>query len=704
MNWLKRFVLLLVFTGSFGNSIQGYTKDSSTKSVQKNPVIKRIMARRELRVLSVAESGLSGLPRDQTPSQRELMLLYGLADDMKVNLKMIYLDNVAKLIPMLLDGEGDIIAANLTITAQRQRWINFSAPVDKVYEQIVVSKKSPLAKLADLKAKTICFERGTSYYDSLERLKQQYPQLQLKSAPRLYDTEELLAQVGAGKISAIIADSNYIDAYRHYRDDIKIIYTLPEEQNIGWGMKKEAGGLQKQINRYLKNNLSRYHSREFIGDLPQLKTRRIIRILTRDNPRNYFIHRGHLMGFEYELATKFAKQYGLHIVMVVPPKWNDLVPWLKRGYGDVIAAGMTISPARKQLDGISFASSYGSFHQAIITRANDRSFKGIFSLKGRTLVVRQNSSYWETLKQLQKKQLGFKLIAAPNNMETEQILENVAHGKYDLTMADENIFNLERMHIGNLKLAMRIGSPVAYGWVVRKNNPILGNAIKEFFRKEYRGVFYNLLYRKYYTNAATTEKHKRQFKLGQNQEYAISEFDTIIKKHSARHKLPWCIIASQIYHESRFDPNVQAWDGGMGLMQLMPATAREQGCKNPYYPEDNIKAGVAYLAKLRDYTEYNVSPGNRVCFALAGYNGGYGHLRDARKLAAEQGLNPDIWRNNVEKAYRLLSQPRYASRARYGSCRSDIITKYVNEILIRFQNYLINVKQFNERQNKTRKK
>ncbi len=693
MHLIKKNIFLPIVISFFAINVI-HAKESVTAKPLGDPVMQRILSRHELRVLSVAEPKLSGLPRDQTPSQRELMLLYGLADDLKVKLKMIYLDNVAALVPMLLDGEGDMVVANLTITEQRQRWIKFSNPVDTVHEQIIVSKKSPVTKFADLQNQTISFERGTSYYDSLKKLKNKFPQLKLKINPLAHDTEDLLAQVGAGKIVAIIADSNYVTAYRHYRDDIKIIYTLPTEQKIGWGMQKKSTSLRKYVNRYLKKTLPRYQSKKFTGDLAQIKRRRIIRILTRDNPRNYFIHRGQLMGFEYELAAKFAKQHGLHVVMVVPPKWDDLIPWLKAGYGDIIAAGMTITPARKRLDEVSFAAAYGSFYEAIVIRSNDYSFKNIFSLKNRTLVVRQNSSYWETLKQLQKKKLGFKLLAAPNNMETEQILKMVARGKYDMTMADENIFNLEQGYRKNLKLAMRIGRPISYGWMVRQDNQVLKNAIKKFFSKEYRGLFYNMIYRKYYTNTRTTKKHQRQFKMGQNSKYAISPFDLLIKKYSADYKFPWCIIASQIYHESRFDPNAKAWDGGMGLMQLMPATARAQGCKKPYSPDDNIKAGVAYLAKLRDYTEYNVSPGNRVCFALAGYNGGYGHLRDARKLAAEQGLNPDVWRDNVEKAYHLLAKSRYSSRARYGSCRADVITKYVNGILIRFQNYLQSVKKF----------
>ena len=665
--------------------------------------LKRIKARGELRVLSLTPPPLRGLVRDQTSWQRELALLQGLADAMQVRLKIIYYNNMAALIPLLLDGQGDLIAANMTITAQRRRWIDFSLPIAAVTEQLVVNREAQINSLSGLRGKTVTFERGTSYYLSLLQLQKQYPKLKLKFSASRFDTEELLEQVGDNRLTCVIADSNYVATYRHYRDAVKVVYKFSPQSHIGWGIAKDNSVLLRFIDNYLRQSLPRYASRQFVGDLPQINKRRIIRILTRNNPRDYFVHRGKLMGFEYELARKFAAQHGLQVVMVVPPRWDDLIPWLKAGYGDIVAASLTVTHAREAIPGVTFASRYGSCYEVIVTRSNDDRLHKIFDLRGRTLVVRQGSSYWEVLHQLQQKDLGFKLLAAPNNMESEEILAKVASGEYDLTLVDENIFNLVRHSQAGLKVAMRIGAPISYGWLVRSDNRQLARAVGNFFKREYRGTFYNLLYRRYYLNKGSVSRHQQDFTTTDKLHQVISRFDAYIKKYAAMHKFPWCLIAAQIYQESRFNPEIRAWDGGMGLMQLMPRTAREQKCRNPYNPEENIRAGVGYLAQLRNRVSRTVSEDNRISFALASYNGGYGHLRDARKLAAEEGLNADIWRNNVEKAYHLLRLSRYASRARYGSCRGDIITRYVNDILIRFQNYQLIVKHWCAKHSKSTK-
>jgi len=78
---------------------------------------------------------------------------------------------------------------------------------------------------------------------------------------------------------------------------------------------------------------------------------------------------------------------------------------------------------------------------------------------------------------------------------------------------------------------------------------------------------------------------------------------------------------------------------------------------------------------------------NRLCFGLAAYNGGYGHLIDARDLAGKLGRNPDLWVENVDHAYTLLSTPEYADKAKYGYCRSEEITGYVRKIIARYISY-----------------
>ncbi|MCP3967461.1 MAG: hypothetical protein GY750_07180 [Lentisphaerae bacterium] len=80
---------------------------------------------------------------------------------------------------------------------------------------------------------------------------------------------------------------------------------------------------------------------------------------------------------------------------------------------------------------------------------------------------------------------------------------------------------------------------------------------------------------------------------------------------------------------------------------------------------------------------------------MASYNGGFGHLIDARRLAEQKGLNPNLWDDNVEDAFWLLSQKKYASKARHGWCRAKEIVSYVNEIFLRFYHYQAKVKAAN---------
>ncbi len=417
-------------------------------------------------------------------------------------------------------------------------------------------------------------------------------------------------------------------------------------------------------------------------DLDSIKERGFIRVLTRNNPACYFMHRGQLMGFEYEMVHRFAKKHGLEVIVLVPDHWKDMEKWLEEGRADVIAACVTITPNRRNnKHGLEYCHRYGEVHEEIIGRANETSIKTFEDLNGRSIYVRDSSSYHESLTALkQQGKLNFTIKIVSDKEETFEILDKVAKGEYDLTCADKGFLD-QSVRLGErIKPVLQLKRPLAYGWMVRSNQPQLKTAINAFFKKELGGSTYNSLYKRYFDRSRNNELKK---KFNPREGGQISPYDALVKKHAATYNFPWALICSQMFQESSFKADAVSWSGAQGLMQLMPATAKEVGVHDPFNPDDNIRGGVYYLKKQYRRVPDEVDDINTTCFALASYNGGYGHLIDARNLARQLGKDPNVWTDNVDHAYALLSEPYYAKRAKYGHCRSEEIIGYVRKIMSR---------------------
>lgn len=98
------------------------------------------------------------------------------------------------------------------------------------------------------------------------------------------------------------------------------------------------------------------------------------------------------------------------------------------------------------------------------------------------------------------------------------------------------------------------------------------------------------------------------------------QYDELIRQHAGQHGLSPDLVRAVIQAESNFNRFAISPKGAMGLMQLMPATARELGVADPFHPDENIRGGVSYLAGLLARYDHNVE------LALAAYNAGPGSV------------------------------------------------------------------------------
>ena len=118
-------------------------------------------------------------------------------------------------------------------------------------------------------------------------------------------------------------------------------------------------------------------------------------------------------------------------------------------------------------------------------------------------------------------------------------------------------------------------------------------------------------------------------------------------------------------------------------------TAQQMGFKDLVDPETGIHAGIRYLSWVRDRFEADLPAGQRIWFALAAYNAGAGHVRDARKLARARGLDPDRWFENVEEAMLLKQRPEIHATTRFGYCNGEEPVRYVRAISERYDAYAV---------------
>lgn len=636
-----------------------------------------------LRVI-VPPEPVDHLPRYGEPVTLDYDVARGLSGALRLKLELVKAQNFAEMMTKLLEGEGDIVAASLTITPERQEKAAFSLPYLHVDEYLVTKAGGDLpAAIEDLAGMEIGVRRSSSHYRTLLEIQRQVPSLRIHEAPEQLGMDLLVEGVVRGDYGATVSDEHIWRGVANHYPELATPLVLAENRPIALMMRPRDTQLKTRVDDYLlARRFSRHSQQPFTDDLPGLKERGRLRMITRNNPMTYFIHRGRQVGFEYELMRKFAEQHDLRLDIVIPDSHADVLTYLREGKGDVVAAAMTITPERRAL--AAFSPPYNEVDELVVVRAGVDSINSLHDLAGRTVHVRRSASFYTTLTALQDS-IDLEIALVSDAMETEEILAGVEEGLYDITLCDSNLLDVELAYGRRLKAAFSI-KPTRLGWAVRKENPALLAALDRYVSEERGGLYFNMMKKRYFKNRRTIATAKDSLRVDLSGR--LSPYDELVKKYARRYGQDWRMITAQMYQESKFDPRASSWVGALGLMQIMPETGRELGFDDLHDPEANIHAGIKYMHQLVNRFDPALPMEERVRLALASYNVGYGHVLDARQLAREKGWDPDQWFGHVERAMKLLARPAYYKRARYGFCRGGQPVHYVRNVQSMYDAYV----------------
>jgi membrane-bound lytic murein transglycosylase MltF len=367
--------------------------------------------------------------------------------------------------------------------------------------------------------------------------------------------------------------------------------------------------------------------------------------------------------FEKHLRKTLGKSASNLTVVPTPLPREGMLEALVGGRVDVLAANLTITPARAAR--VDFADPIlKGVAEIAVTGPAAPPIESFDDLAQTAVHVRRSSSYFEHLAALNARRVAdgaapIPVVEADENLEDNDLIELVDVGVIPAAIVDSHKAELWAKVFEHVSLRpdLAVNEDGEIAWALRQDSPQLMAAVNGFMAQARKGTALgNILFKRYLVE---TDRVRNALAPGEDAKFI--EIIDFIRTHAAAYDFDALLIAAQGYQESGLDQSKRSPVGAVGIMQIMPATARDPnvGIADIHVAERNVEAGVKYLDFLRDryFSDPAISPLDRTLLSFAAYNAGPGNLAKARKRAAAMGLDPNVWFNQVElAAARVISR------------------------------------------------
>jgi len=406
-----------------------------------------------------------------------------------------------------------------------------------------------------------------------------------------------------------------------------------------------------------------------------------LRVVTLYSPTSYFIYRGQPMGYDYDMVERLAADKGMALKLQVAPSLNAAIAMVDSGKADLIACDV---PVTAEYKGRVIPAGPENVTTQVLVQpsAPDSLITDVTGLVGRTVYVEEGSKYQARLENLND-ELGGGIDIRPvdrDTLITEDLIGMVDRRELPLTIVDSDIAAMNKGYYPGLDISLPVSFGQRSAWGVAPDKGWLADSINAWAAETRPRQEQAILLKRYFEQSKSEYDPSADFAGGR-----ISPYDHLFRKYAAEIGWDWRLLAAQSHTESRFRPQAKSWAGARGLMQIMPATARDYGVSARQLddPETSIRTAVRYLGDLDKWLADRITDrSERQKFILASYNAGVAHIYDAIALAGKYRMNPVKWSGNVEKAILMKMNPRYYRDpvVKYGYSRGRETYDYVRRI------------------------
>lgn len=411
--------------------------------------------------------------------------------------------------------------------------------------------------------------------------------------------------------------------------------------------------------------------------LQEIRDSGVLRVLTRNSPTTYYEDRLGPTGFEYELAARFAKYLGVKLQIETQPSIDGIYENLNRGRADIAAAGLAITPKRNQE--VEFGPGYLDVEQIVLTHDDSIAPTGLPNLRGTRVHVLAGSNAAEYLHDHQDAAPGLQWQES-KDLETIDLLDLLDNREIDATIIDSNEFAANSAFYRDLRVAFKLGTTTQLAWAFAKdprNQRLLEETNKFFEQMKTSGELAQLIER-YYTTSADNDRYDAET-FTDNLQHTLPKYQDLFEQVAEDFDMDWRLLAAISYAESEWRPTATSPTGVRGMMMLTNATAKEVGVTNRVDPIQSLRGGARYLKGILQDLPPGIAEADRIWFALAIYNIGYGHVEDARAIAEKQNKDPNKWAD-VKDTLPLLQKSQYYEHTKNGYARGREPVRYVQNI------------------------
>lgn len=408
----------------------------------------------------------------------------------------------------------------------------------------------------------------------------------------------------------------------------------------------------------------------------QIKILGELRVVTRNAPLAFYRGEGDMpAGPEFELARRFADELGVKLKITVVRTYDEIYGALTSGRVHLAAAGLKV-PATP-VAGVQFGPAYQRVREHVIYLRGAVRPGSLAEIGNGDLEIAAGSSHAKALTAARD---AIPSLAWIENASTDSqvLLDEVADGGIDYTIADSTEFALAHDEHPDLRIAFDLPGNQSLAWAASTHDPDFPRDIGWYFARLNSDGELASIVKRYYGRSEDLE-FAGAGGFMRHLQSRLPLYKKWFEEAAEQSRQDWRLLAAIGYQESKWNPGASSTAGAKGLMQLTEKTASEAKVTDPADPRQSIFGGARYFRNVYAKIPTHVPEPDRTWFALAAYNIGYGHLEDARVLAQKAGRDPDSW-DDVREYLPLLEQEFWYTQTENGYARGWEPVRYVDNV------------------------